>query len=75
MIEAVLAHVVRNQTEAAYARSDLLERRRRLDDWMDSLNLPIAGPASVVPLVTRRCRRSLLSSEPFACSRDPGEHP
>ena len=34
-IEAALAHVVRNQTEAAYARSDLFERRRRLmNDWM-----------------------------------------
>ena len=39
VIEAALAHVVRNQTEAAYARSDLFERRRRLmDDWMDYLN-------------------------------------
>ena len=34
VIEAALAHVVLNQTEAAYARSDLFERRRRLmDDW------------------------------------------
>ena len=34
VIEAALAHVVRNQTEAAYARSDLFERRRRLmEDW------------------------------------------
>ena len=32
--EAALAHVVRNKVEAAYARSDLFERRRRLmDDW------------------------------------------
>ena len=31
-MEAALAHVVRNQTEAAYARSDLFERRRRLMD-------------------------------------------
>ena len=39
VIEAALAHVVRNQTEAAYARSDLFERRRRLmDDWMHYLN-------------------------------------
>ena len=29
-----LAHTVQNPTEAAYARSDLFERRRRLmDDW------------------------------------------
>ena len=34
MIEAALAHVVRNRVEAAYARSDLFERRRTLmDDW------------------------------------------
>ena len=32
--EAALAHLVRNPVEAAYARSDLFERRRRLmDDW------------------------------------------
>ena len=30
MIEAALAHVVRNRVEAAYARSDLFERRRTL---------------------------------------------
>jgi len=34
VIEAALAHMVRNRVEAAYARSDLFERRRRLmDDW------------------------------------------
>ena len=34
MIEAALAHVVRNRVEAAYARSDLFERRQVLmDDW------------------------------------------
>ena len=34
VIEAALSHVVRNRVEAAYARSDLFERRRRLmDDW------------------------------------------
>ena len=32
--EAALAHVVRNQVEAAYWRTDLFERRRLLmDDW------------------------------------------
>ena len=30
VIEAALAHVVRNRVEAAYARSDLFERRRIL---------------------------------------------
>ncbi len=34
VIEAALAHVVANRVEAAYARSDLFARRRRLmDDW------------------------------------------
>ena len=34
VIEAALAHVVRNRVEAAYARSDLFERRRTLmDEW------------------------------------------
>ena len=34
VIEAALAHVVRNRVEAAYRRTDLFERRRRLmDDW------------------------------------------
>ena len=38
VVEAALAHVVRNRVEAAYARSDLFERRRRLmDDWADYL--------------------------------------
>ena len=37
-IEAALAHVVQNKVEAAYARSDLFERRRRLmDDWASAI--------------------------------------
>ena len=37
--EAALAHKVRNQIEAAYRRSDLFERRRRLmDDWAGYLS-------------------------------------
>ena len=39
VFEAVLAHVVANRTEAAYARSDLFKRRRRLmEDWAAYLN-------------------------------------
>ena len=35
VIEAALAHVVPNKVEAAYARSDLFDRRRRLmDEWV-----------------------------------------
>ena len=34
ILEAALAHVVRNKVEAAYWRTDLFERRRWLmDDW------------------------------------------
>ena len=39
VIEAALAHVVTNKVEAAYARSDLFERRRQLmDEWAAYLN-------------------------------------
>ncbi len=47
VIEAALAHVVQNRVEAAYARSDLFERRRRLmNDWEAYLagNTPSAFP-------------------------------
>ena len=38
VVEAALAHTVQNPTEAAYARSDLFERRRRLmDDWASAI--------------------------------------
>ena len=51
VVEAALAHVVRNQTEAAYARSDLFDRRRQLmTDWMqylDSERGQLAATASV----------------------------
>ena len=34
VVEAALAHVVQNKVEAAYRRTDLFERRRRImDDW------------------------------------------
>ena len=49
-IEAALAHVVQNKVEAAYARSDLFERRRRLmDDYMDaSIWTPPSGKGNLV---------------------------
>ncbi len=35
-MEAALAHVVKNKAEAAYARSDLFEKRRALmESWLD----------------------------------------
>ena len=38
VIEAALAHVVRNKVEAAYRRTDLFERRCRLmEDWAEYL--------------------------------------
>ena len=44
VVEAALAHTVRNPTEAAYARSDLFERRRRLmDDWAAYLDERLAS--------------------------------
>ena len=43
--EAALAHKVRNQIEAAYRRSDLFERRRRLmNDWAAYLASERRGP-------------------------------
>ena len=48
VIEAALAHMVRNKVEAAYARSDLFERRRHLmNDWSAYLD-GARGP--VIPL-------------------------
>ena len=39
VVEAALAHTVRNPTEAAYARSDLFKRWRRLmDEWAADLD-------------------------------------
>ena len=43
VIEAALAHVVPNKVEAAYARSDLFERRRLLmADWAKYLEAGVA---------------------------------
>ena len=47
VIEAALAHVVRNRFEAAYARSDLFERRRVLmNDWARYLAQGASSDAS-----------------------------
>ena len=44
VIEAALAHVVQNKVEAAYARSGLFDRRRRLmDDWGLYLSVEVIG--------------------------------
>ena len=45
VVEAALAHIVQNKVEAAYRRTDLFERRRRLmDDWAAYLTGQIRGP-------------------------------
>jgi integrase len=42
VVEAALAHVVRDKTEAAYFRSDLFDRRRKLmDDWARFTTKPV----------------------------------
>ena len=44
VIEAALAHVVPNKVEAAYARSDLFERRRHLmNEWAAYLGRELAA--------------------------------
>ncbi len=60
VVEAALAHTVQNPTEAAYARSDLFERRRRLmDDWADYLCAGSRGfEGGAQPLLARpQCAR------------------
>ena len=54
-------HTVRNPTEAAYARSDLFERRRRLmDDWAAYLwGTRTCGGVMPVTVRRRRGRTSL----------------
>ena len=48
VMEAALSLVIRNQVEAAYARSDLFERRRVLmDDWARYLAQRIGCPHQV----------------------------
>lgn len=49
--EAALAHANRDKTEAAYARTDHMERRRRLmGEWAGFLARPMAEGAEVVPI-------------------------
>jgi integrase len=48
VIEAALAHKLRDKAEAAYARGDLFQKRRKLmEDWADYLASP---PAAVLEL-------------------------
>ena len=55
MIEAALAHRLKDKAEAAYARGDLFQKRRRLmQDWADYL---AAAPAAVLELQERHRQR------------------
>ena len=55
VMEAALSHVVRNKVEAAYARSDLFERRRILmDDWASYLAGESRGPEAATGSVLAR---------------------
>ena len=50
VIEAALAHVIQNRVEAAYRRTDLFERRRRLmDDWAAYLAGAPREPEATTP--------------------------
>ena len=50
VIEAALAHVVQNRVEAAYRRTDLFERRRRLmGDWAAYLAGAPREPEATTP--------------------------
>lgn len=49
--EMALAHAIKDKTEAAYKRGDLLDKRRNLmDDWDKRCNLLRPAAANVVPL-------------------------
>jgi integrase len=51
VVEAALAHTIKDKAEAAYARSDLLEKRRPLmDAWAEHCARP---PVEVVMLADR----------------------
>ncbi len=54
VMEAALAHVVANATEAAYFRSDLFERRRELmDQWAEHLEQVVPPPGDGSPSCQR----------------------
>ena len=51
VVEAALAHVVKDKTEALYFRSDLFDRRRKLMDTWSKFST--ATPARVLPMRAR----------------------
>jgi integrase len=51
IIEAALAHVIGDAAEQAYARGDMLARRRQLmESWSDYCGQPDGADGVVVPL-------------------------
>ena len=71
VVEAALAHTVQNPTEAAYARSDLFERRRRLmDDWAEYLSGARGQGTSSRSAITRCfCSMTTATAWPQSCGR------
>lgn len=54
LAERALAHTIANQAEAAYYRSDVLEKRRAMmQDWAKFVATPYSAPGKVVPLKRR----------------------
>jgi integrase len=54
VIEAALAHTIESKVEAAYRRSDALEKRRQLMDAWSRYHAQPPIVENVVPLVARR---------------------
>jgi integrase len=52
--EKALAHTLRDETERAYQRGDLLEKRRRLMDGWGRFCARRALPAKVLPMRAKR---------------------
>jgi len=49
--EAALAHTIKNQSEAAYRRGDMIEKRRNLaEDWLRFIETPPNQKAKVIPI-------------------------
>ena len=65
VIDAALAHVVRNRVEAPYARSELFERRRVLmQQWADYLAGGSQGPQAGAALDGLPARDHCGESDP-----------
>ena len=80
VIEAALAHQLKDKAEAAYARGDLFVKRRKLmEDWAaflakapgEVLTMPGIGagaaPFDVEPPCSRSCRPTIRTSSHSSC--------